>query len=331
MNGLSRLRVFAALFTALALNACGGGGYGSDNPAPLPMPTTGWRTLAQMPLGPRQENGVVELNGEIYVIGGFDETQAIVSEVEAYDSATNTWRQAASIPTPLHHVNVAAARGRIYVVGALRNPEFIATGITLEYDPAANTWTQRTPMPAGTERGASAVAALNDLIYVAGGLRNGASVDDFSVYDPASDTWQNLQNMPTARDHFVGAPAGGRFFGIGGRNQSGLRAEVEIYDPQSATWSAGSPMPTARGGCMGAAVNGRIFVVGGEGASAATAGVFNNNEAYDPSANSWTTLESMARPRHGTGAVGLNGALYVPGGADREGFGAVNVNDQFVP
>jgi N-acetylneuraminic acid mutarotase len=331
MNGLAKLRIFTALFTALAVNACGGNGYGDGGGISNPPPTTGWRSLAQMPAGPRQENGVVELNGEIYVIGGFDEAQAIVTDVEAYNPATSSWRQAASLPAPLHHVNVAAARGRIYIVGSLQNPEFAATGITLEYDPAANTWTQRTSMPDGTQRGASAVATINDLIYVAGGLRNGVSVDDFSVYNPANDTWQVLQNLPTARDHFVGAAVGGRFFAIGGRNQGGLRAEVEIYNPQSATWSTGSSMPTARGGCMGGVVNGRIYVVGGEGNSAAPTRVFNNNEAYDPAANSWATLEPMARPRHGTGAAGFNGALFVPGGADREGFGAVNVNDQFVP
>ncbi len=82
---------------------------------------------------------------------------------------------------------------------------------------------------------------------------------------------------------------------------------------------------------MGGVVNGRIYVVGGEGNSATTTGVFNNNEAYDPVTNSWTTAEPMERPRHGTGAAGLNGALHVPGGADVQGFGAVNVNDEFVP
>jgi N-acetylneuraminic acid mutarotase len=185
-------------------------------------------------------------------------------------------------------------------------------------------------MPAGSERGASAVAAIGDLIYVAGGLR-GASVGDFSVYDVAMNEWRTLQNMPTARDHLVGAAHNGRFFAIAGRNASGLRGDVEIYDPVIPGWSMGRPIPTPRGGCGGAELNGRIYVFGGEGNSAAANGVFDTSEAYDPVANSWATLAVMRTPRHGMGAAAVGNVLYVPGGATLQGFGATTTNESFTP
>jgi hypothetical protein len=39
----------------------------------------------------------------------------------------------------------------------------------------------------------------------------------------------------------------------------------------------------------------------------------------------------MRSPRHGTGAAGFEGRLYVPGGADVQGFGAVDTNEVLVP
>ncbi|MCI0431627.1 MAG: hypothetical protein L0210_13940 [Rhodospirillales bacterium] len=311
---------------------CGGDGYGGDSsnyPPPPPPPGSRWQSLAPLS-GPRQEHGVVAFNGEIYVIGGFANQQTVLATVEAFNPTTNTWRSVASLPAALHHVNVAVARARIFVVGALEGSTFDATGATLEFDPGSNMWQPRASMPAGSERGASAVAVIGDLIYVAGGLR-GASVADFSVYDAATNQWQTLQNMPTARDHLVGASFNGRFYAIAGRNAGGLRGDVEIYDPAAPGWSMGRAIPTPRGGCGGAVLGGRIFVFGGEGNAAVSSGVFDANEAYDPVANSWATLEVMRTPRHGFGAAVLGTVLYVPGGATRQGFGAVNINDAFTP
>lgn len=271
------------------------------------------------------------LNGEIYVIGGFDERSVIVTDVEVFNPQTSTWRRAPPLPQPLHHVNVGAARGRIYVVGALQGVGFVATGVTLEYDPVANSWTNRAAMPPGSERGGSGVAVIGDRIYVAGGLRSGGSVDSFSVYDPASNSWQTLQNMPTARDHLVAAEFNGVLYAIAGRNAGGLRSETEAYNPATATWSARRPIPTARGGCAGATVSGRIIVVGGEGNRANAAGIFDSTESYDPATDTWLTLTPMRTARHGMQAVGLAGVLHVPGGATREGFGAVDVFDAFRP
>ena len=57
-----------------------------------------WLTLAPMP-DPRQEVGVAELNGKIYVVGGLPST----TRVQEYDPATDTWRFRASLPVAVDH------------------------------------------------------------------------------------------------------------------------------------------------------------------------------------------------------------------------------------
>ena len=325
---MSRIRSLVwtcACVPGIVLAACAG------DPAPTPPPaTSSWRVLAPLADGPRQENGVAVLNGEIFVVGGFDENGAVVADAEAYNPATNTWRRVAPLPAPLHHPNVAVARGRIYVVGALTASNFAATGAVYEYDPLTDTWATRAAMPAGTQRGAAATAAIGDRIYIAGGAR-GAAVNEFSVYDAAANTWQALPALPTAREHFFAVASGTRIITIGGR-AGALRAQVEIFDTANNQWTTGTPLPTPRGGHMGAIVNGRVHVLGGEGNPApGTNGVFAEHEVYDIAANTWSTAERMRTPRHGTQAVTINGVLYAIGGATRQGFGAVAANEAFAP
>ena len=290
-----------------------------------------WQALAPLAGGARQETAVVALNGEIYVLGGFDARGRIVAAVEAYDPQRDRWRTLADLPVPLHHANAAVTGGKIYVVGFLTGA-FVADGRTFIYDPQTDSWASGQPMPAGTERGASGLAVLEGKIYLSGGFRLSA-VDDFSVYTPDSDTWEILPELPAARDHLVGGGIEGLIYIAGGRagTISTVTGRLDVFDPATASWSMRASMPTARGGAAGAVLAGRLYVIGGEGNSAAATGVFAQVEAYDPEADGWTSLPAMATPRHGTGAAPLQNQVYVPGGATQQGFGAVASNESLTP
>ncbi len=312
----------------------GAGGGGGTDAGTVGCPDAGagrgcWAPLAALPAA-RQETAVVALAGRIYVIGGFSGSPPqAVPTVEVYHAATNQWSSVAPLPIPMHHVNAAAVDGKLYVLGGMAGG-FQAVGNTYVYDPIANRWAPRASMP--MERGSAAVGVIGTKIYVAGGYRNGQSVGTFSAYDTVNDTWDTmLPALPEPRDHLVGGVVGGTFYALGGRRDGALRANVDAFTPGMAQWIARAPMPTARAGTAGAVANGRIFVFGGEGASGIPGGVFPHNESYDPASNTWATHQPMRTPRHGTGAAELGGAIYVPGGATVEGFGAAATNEVFVP
>ncbi len=77
----------------------------------------------------------------------------------------------------------------------------------------------------------------------------------------------------------------------------------------------------------------RIVVVGGEGNPVSPLGVFEEVEVYSPALNRWTLQPPMVTPRHGMGAAVWDYVLYVPGGAWRELFAAVDTHEvlRFVP
>jgi N-acetylneuraminic acid mutarotase len=284
----------------------------------------GWTPLPPLGAGPRQETGVAALDGKIYVIGGFNLAGVVVPIVEAYDPAGRSWSTVAPFPRPIHHANAAAVGGKLYVVGALLDGAFRATGDVYAYDPATNSWTPRAPLPSGQERGAGGVAVVGTKIYVAGGLRGATSLADFTSYDTASDEHATLPPLAQATDHLVGGAVGGIVYAIGGRfgGINGLLGRVAAFDPAAASWSDKAPMITPRGGSAAAVVRDRIVVAGGEGNTAVSSGVFPQTEVFVPASNSWLILPNMRIPRHGTGGAAIGNTFYVPGGAAVQAFGA---------
>ncbi len=293
--------------------------------------------LTSMPLGARQEHGVAAANGIVYVIGNYNfgaTTNPDARRLEAYDPATGMWSTRAQIPFAADHPNVAAANGKLYILGA------VGTTQSAEYDPATNIWTMKRNTP--TQRAASAVAAIGNRIYIAGGAPGNntaqfdASVRDFTAYDVTTDMFEILEQIPgPGRNHGPGAVVDGIFYILGGRTggpTEGLQSRVDAYDPVAKQWSSRAAMPRARGGCSAGVVNGQIIVVGGEGnaVSANANRVFPETDVYDPVANTWRTMAPMRTPRHGMGAAGVGDTLYVPGGATAQGGGtAVAILEAF--
>ncbi len=317
---------------AVLLAACGGdddGGGGADGGGGSDGGGGGaWEQLADLPGGPVQETGLVEVDGLLYVMGGIDGAGETLAQVLVYHPSDDSWERGPDLPAPAHHVNAAAVDGTVYLVGSLE-PDFTPRPAVWSWTPGDEAWsTDRAAMP-GTARGAAAVGVVGGSIVVAGGFAAAGSSAVVSAYDPAADQWDEsaADPLPMPLDHATGQVVDGTLHVIGGRSNGIVAVSAEVWRLEGTSWTAGAPMPTARGGIASGVVNGRIVVVGGEGNGDAASGVFPQAEVYDPAADQWSALEDMRTPRHGMAAAGLGGDLYVPGGADRQGFGAVATHE----
>jgi N-acetylneuraminic acid mutarotase len=302
---------------------------------PDPVAETPGAGPRQEPLAPllsvRQEHAVAVLGGEVLVIGGF--TPDATDSVEAYDPASDLWRALAPFPSVLHHANVAVVGERLFVAGFYVGSSFTsASGEVFEYDRAGDAWAARSPLPAGTERASACVAALDGLVYLFGGARDG-SVSDASVYDPGTDAWRELPRLPEAREHCAAGAIGGRIVIAGGRANGigGFQPNTWLFDPETETYAPGAPLLTARGGVAGAVIDDRLFLFGGEGNASDPSGVFPQVEAYDPATDAWQAFPDMLFPRHGLGAATDGERIYLPGGASQQGFGAEDTHTVFIP
>lgn len=279
----------------------------------------GWSLGAAMPL-PRSEHAIAELNGRIWVMGGYPPGRLPSNLVQIYDPVTSRWSLGPTLPQPIHHMMVKAVGGRLYMIGgevegaSTGRPERFVAEVWM-HDPAVGGWVPRAPMPTPRSGGGSAV--IDGKIYVAGGRPPGGSA--FEVYDPATDRWERLPDLPTQRNHLAMAALNGRIYVVGGRTGPGAGAErvdvVEIYDPATRRWTRGASLPAPRGGITGAVHAGCLFVFGGEGERTHVLGLTPHTYAYDPGADRWTQLPDLPIAVHGLkGSAVIGGRIFLPGG-----------------
>jgi len=277
------------------------------------------------------EQAVAAVDRKIYALGGYPPGRIPWDLVQVFDVDSQRWEYGPSLPIPMHHIVAASVNGKLYSIGGEFQgggsglPE-IYMNVVYELNPAVGEWVSKSPMP--TPRSAGGAAVIDGKIYVAGGRPPHGH--DFAVYDPATDTWTELPDVPTDRNHLSMGAIGGKVYVAGGRFGAGFDSErtpiVEIYDPTTNSWTSGAPMPIARGGTAGGVINGCLFVAGGEGNYADPRGVFDQNEAYNPRTDSWTTLSPMPTPTHGlVGAAVVDGMMHLPGGSVTIGGGTGSV------
>ncbi len=297
-----------------------------------------WSDLATMP-SIQVESGATLLDGKIYMFGGWKDEGAPFKLVQIYDIAKNSWSDGPPMPEAVHHEGVVTTGGKIYIVGGFTEPfpKREPTDHVWAFDPATGKWERRAPLP--SPRGAGVAAALNGLIYYAGGEHRRAPggppappgapaayepVADLTVYDPATDVWKALAPMKVRRDHAYGGALNGHFVVMGGRDRPVYNLDAnEDFDPASGAWTQRAPMPTGRSGGYGATLNARFFAFGGEGNPAVPSGVYPQVEAFDPATNSWTKYADMPLPRHSLVALAQGRKIYLPGGATKRGGGEV--------
>jgi N-acetylneuraminic acid mutarotase len=305
-----------------------------------------WTRHDPIGLGPRQEHGVAGFDNQIFIVGGvrYDNNNTVetVNLVEYYAINERKWHVAAPLLRTVNHANAVAVDGKVYVLGCLAaGVNWTALYDTYVYTPSNDSWTALAPMPEGTARGASALGVYNDTVYLAGGQLfleivppyQQPGLDLVSSYNTTSNTWNTaLPNLPQARQHVSSAVVGSTFYVIGGREFDiksfhNTTFALDLNDPTE--WREMASMPTARGSLACAALGTVIYCFGGEGDSSNANEIFAQVEAYDTVADTWASLPKMDVPRHGTGAVALNGRIWIPGGGVKTAMAPVGIVDSF--
>ena len=244
--------------------------------------TDQWSSKAPLPVG-LHHIGIGVSGGRLYVIGGYAQSALSVwnpvATVYAYDPASDSWTERASMPTARGALSVTEHDGKLYAVGGFDRK---ANNAQVEvYDPARNEWTTAAPLP--TPRDHLATATVAGKIYAIGGRTNGDYSRNLAItesYDPTIDRWKRVSDLPTARSGITAAAVGGKIYVFGGEGTVGTFNENEVYDPGGDTWQPAAPMPTARHGLGSAVVQGRIHVISG---GPTPGGAFSDlNEVFTP-------------------------------------------------
>lgn len=97
---------------------------------------------------------------------------------------------------------------------------------------------------------------------------------------------------------------------------------VDVYDFKTNRWTTlpeSANIPTQRAGSASVVLDKKLLVIGGE--SGAQVPAHSEVEAFNTKTMKWETLPSLNQGRHGTGAVNLNGKIYIVAGSGNRGGG----------
>jgi N-acetylneuraminic acid mutarotase len=179
----------------------------------------------EMPMPVRQA-GAAQINGKIYVAGGYDETTGkYVSALQIFDTATGTWTRGRNLPQPLSQGSVVAVSGKLWVIGG-RSPNNTGLRTTYLYDPATNQWQAKALLPLKRAYAGVATPVAGQIWLVSGYTESGGTwyrTKDVLAYTIATNTWDVRDDIPLIGEHAAGGVTniGGKVFAVYGDGDYG--------------------------------------------------------------------------------------------------------------
>jgi N-acetylneuraminic acid mutarotase len=256
----------------------------------------------------RQSMAAGTINGTIYVVGGWRRDQTALARVDAYNVASNTWSQVASLPQARVDPHGATViNGKLYVVGG-RNNENALTKTLFVYTPGTNTWARRADAPVAGCGGAQGMIGGQLYVYTARaaclqatGQTGTSTMGEFFRYNPVTNMWTRRATPP--HDHWGGVAGviNGKLYVAAGLST----ATLDVYDPATNMWATKAPLAHPRTQAVGTMLNGKLVVAGGsQEFELATV------EVYDPMSNMWTMKAPLPNAFADGAAAAAGGKLF---------------------
>ncbi|HOX39174.1 MAG TPA: hypothetical protein PL033_14410 [Candidatus Brocadiia bacterium] len=171
-------------------------------------------------------------------------------------------------------------------------------------------------------RGSHSVAAVNGIIWAAGGTNwvsgNKLWLDSVEILDVESAEWLPGPQMPRRRAGGHAFPTSDGFAIFGGcEGDAALASGVELaFRHGKAVWTQTVNLPSPRVYGSATCVSGKYFIAGGTSDPAGLSPSPDSFITYDPgmTEKGWTALEPMPQPCVNACAVGIAEKVYIFGG-----------------
>ena len=240
----------------------------------------------------------------IYVCNGFSPTVTYTTQIEKYNTVTNSWATFSNTNTGLSYPSAEVVGNKLYVFNGISSTTFNNKMEVVDLFTGVVTYSTNNPSPASS----AGSSVWNGKIYSFGGSISGGYSNKLYVYDPILQTWTALADMPQAKQA-KGEIINGKLYVIGGYNfqMPNYSNSIDCYDIQTNTWSHLMDMPVANSANATTVYQNKIWVIGD----------YNNLTFmgyYDVLTNQFVSIQSNIIGRRHAGAIILNNNLYAFGG-----------------
>ena len=165
-----------------------------------------------------------------------------------YKFDENVCEAVADPPTVRHGACLVSDKRHLYLVGG-RGAFWLASQTVERFDPILATWEEVAAM--NEARWNAFGAAMNDKIYIAGGLNVNAGgyivLKSCEVYDPSTNEWQVMSNLKVCRQAANMVCVQEALYVVGGfkdAESSSRELSVEVFQLGACDWKSKSTIPT---------------------------------------------------------------------------------------
>jgi N-acetylneuraminic acid mutarotase len=184
------------------------------------------------------------------------------------------------------------------------------------YDTVTNSWSMKAALesPTSSRCGHKVISAAGK-VFMIGGRENNRCLKDLQVL--SVNKWTPLAAMPHPVSDFGVASCDNCIYVFGGMRHQNYSRKVLKYDIVTNVWSFKTSMGRLTSGARAATLSGLIYVTGGRKVINGEELSSKDLDFYDPSADRWVRLASMASARDYHESFVFDGSIYVVGGCDR--------------
>lgn len=156
--------------------------------------------------------------------------------------------------------------------------------------------------------------------------------DEVDVYDPIHDNWSRVANLPQARSDAASVAVGDELYLFGGGAYGTIRRDALVFRNNKWHTLPSAVLPEQRLYAVAVADRGLIYLLGGMSKHEDYSSLSNDLWVWNPRSpkKGWKKLQPFPGPGLITAAVaGMDGKIYVLGGAKTGGQDVVNVKTAY--
>ena len=160
-----------------------------------------WTILPDLPGNSLRDAAAVELDGSVYLLGGYLYDYAITDQLLRFDPRSGSWTTCTRIPDARLGASVHALHGKLYVLGGRKwTGGWSSYNTCWIYDPSlegttAGPWSRGADISLATPLGDNSGIALRGDLFTFGSYEPSVP-SRFTTYSPRANMWRQLPALP---------------------------------------------------------------------------------------------------------------------------------------
>ncbi len=205
------------------------------------------------------------LNGFIYQIGGIDQEEEPLADVQILKTGTGAWESGPSLPYPVYGAAACSFNETIYLIGgvkALSEGNHIPSDEILSLSSGADSWVSRGALL--RPRIGHSAAVIGNSILVAAGVDGSELIGGCEWFNPGTEKSTIGSDLVTKRKNASLVVLDQTAYLLGGSDfPDATLASVEVLDQSTKLWGNARSLLEPRSSHAAAVVENRIYLIGG--------------------------------------------------------------------